>query len=60
MLMIEIDEDDDIILPDTIWGELVYIYYILKDIRKSKENRQDKLAKLKRQIKFFICWLKVK
>ena len=27
----EFDEEDDIVLPDTFWGELVYIKFILID-----------------------------
>lgn len=52
------DEDDDIILPDTFWGEIIYITYILIDIVKSPYNRKTKLKKLKTQFKFFLRWQK--
>lgn len=50
-------EDEDIIIPDSLYGEFLYIYYVLWDIYKFKESRKKKLLELKRQIKFFfICW----
>lgn len=54
----ELDEDDDIILPDTIWGELVYIKFILADMLKNPESFKDEFIKLKRQIYFFVLWMK--
>lgn len=52
----EFDEEDDIILPQTVIGELVYICFILSDIIKTKDNRAKKWFELKRQIHFFIRW----
>ncbi len=42
-------EDEDIIIPDTLFGELLYIYYIGGEILTKKE----KWFELKRQIIFF-------
>ena len=53
------DEEEDIILPDTYWGELIYIFYILKDIQKGP-NRKTKFNHLIRQIYFHKRWMKVK
>jgi hypothetical protein len=55
-----LDENDDIILPDNIVAEALYIGFILFDIAKNKQNRQEKFLKLKRQIYFFSKWLKNK
>ena len=46
------DEDDDIILPDTHWGEILLIYYMLIDIIKGPDKKK-KLGILSRQIKFY-------
>ncbi len=54
------DEENDIILPNSIFGEIIYIFYILKDICNSKENKEHKLTKLKQQIRFFFRWMRVK
>ena len=52
------DETDDIIIPESIWGEVVYIIYILKDIITHSKKRKEKLSALKRQIYFFYCKMK--
>ena len=56
----EFDEKEVIILPDTYWGEIVYIVYILADIIKTRTNIRQKLFELKRQIKIHHKWMKVK
>ena len=56
----DFDENDDVILPDTYWGELVYIFYILKDIIKNPNDRNLKLKTLFRQIKIHKRWMQVK
>lgn len=56
----DFDEKDDVILPDTYWGELVYIFYILKDIIRNPNDRKLKFQKLLRQIRIQRRWLKVK
>ena len=35
------DPEDDVILPDTIWGELYYIYCNLEDIIFNRCNRKE-------------------
>lgn len=50
--------EDDVILPDTIWGELYYIYCNLEDIILNRCNRKQEWFKLKRQIKIYIQWRK--
>jgi hypothetical protein len=52
------DEDEDIILPDNIFAEILYILYVLFDILKRKGNRNLRLFKLRQQIYFYIKWLK--
>lgn len=54
------DENEDIILPDTVWGEVVYIYCILSDMLKRPEKSGSNLTALLRQIRFFIRWKKFK
>ena len=56
----DFDENDDVILPDTYWGEIVYIYYILKDIIKNPDDRKRKFDNLLRQIRIHIRWMKVR
>ena len=54
------DEEDDVILPDTHFGEIVYIYYILKDIIINKTDRKKKFQNLIRQIRIYKRWVQVK
>lgn len=57
------DPDEDIILPNSVIGEIYYIYCIILDIfkhRKEKEYIKSEFVSLKRQIKFFKKWIKVK
>ena len=49
----DFDEKEDIIIPDTVWGEIIYIKYILTDIIKNPQNIKRKIFELKRQILFF-------
>ena len=56
----DFDEEDDIILPDTYWGEFVYIFFILKDIFMNSNDRKIKLKNLIRQINIHKRWMKVK
>ena len=50
------DSEDDIILPDTILGELYYIYCNLEDIILNRCDRKKEWFNLKRQIKIYIKW----
>jgi hypothetical protein len=52
------DEEEDIILPDNVFAEILYIFCILIDIIKHKENRQNRFFKLRQQIYFYIKWIK--
>ena len=54
------DENDDVVLPDTLWGELIYIFYVLKDIISDKTNREAKSQNLIKQIKIHVRWMKVR
>ena len=56
----DFDENDDVILPDTYWGEIVYIFFILKDIIKNPDDRKIKLENLLRQIRIHKRWMRVK
>lgn len=55
----EFDENEDCVLPDTIWGELVLIFYMIKDLLKSSDKKI-KFRNLKRQINIYIRWLQVR
>lgn len=50
------DSEDDIILLDTILGELYYIYCNLEDIILNRCDRKKEWFNLKRQIKIYIKW----
>ncbi|MBR1619706.1 hypothetical protein IJ674_10800 [bacterium] len=50
------DSEDDIILPDTILGELYYIYCNLEDIILNRCDRKKEWFNLKRQIRIYIKW----
>lgn len=54
------DEEDDIILPETFWGEIVYIKFVIIDMIKHQKNLKEKLIRLKRQIYFFLRQMKYK
>ena len=54
----DFDEQDDIIIPTSVLGELVYIAYIIFYMFKKKEDKKETLKKLRRQIYFFVLYLK--
>lgn len=54
------DEDEDIILPDTIWGEFKLILFITSRMIKFPEERSKLYIELKRQIYFYTLWMKNK
>ena len=54
------NEQEDIILPNTVWGEIIYIKYILTDIFKNPQNINQKFFELKRQIIFFLKMMQIK
>lgn len=54
------EEDDEIILPDTFLGEILYVFYCLRDILKNKKRFQPSVVELQRQVHFFFKWMKIK
>jgi len=52
------NEDEDVILPNSLLGELIYIFYIIRDIYTTKTNTEKKWFLLKRQIRMFRLWRK--
>lgn len=54
----EIDEEDDIYLPDNFWGELKFISFMLWYIYKHPLERKKEWKNLKRQILIYNFWLK--
>lgn len=60
MEYIDFDEDEDIILPDTLWGEIIYIKFILIDTFKNPKKLKTNYTRLIRQIRFFNRWMKIK
>lgn len=59
-IMNNFDEDDDVILPDTIFGELYLIIFVLFYMLCHPKERQKEWKYLKRQIRFFRLWMKNK
>lgn len=50
------DEEEYIIVPETIWGEIAYIYFILKDMLLTRKDIKNKYRLLKQQLQFFKRW----
>ena len=57
---INIDETEDIILPNSWWGEIIYVFFCIKDIIKQPKDRRRKFSNLIRQIKIHRRWMKIK
>lgn len=57
---INIDGTEDIILPNSWWGEIIYIFFCIKDIINQRDHRQEKFSNLVRQIKIHRRWMKIK
>lgn len=55
----KLDEEDDIIIPVTYFGEIIYILFILTDILFNKNDRKKKFNRLKCQIRIFMRWKEV-
>ncbi len=51
-----IKEDEDIILPDTVWGEIIYICFVLKHIIFHSKNKKNDYKKLLCQIRIYKKW----
>lgn len=46
------NEDEDIILPDTLWGEIIYIKFIILDTIENPQKLKINYIRLARQIRF--------
>lgn len=56
--IIDFDEEDDIYMPDSIWQELKFIFFMLNYIRKNPEEQQKELKNLRRQLAIYLFWTK--
>ena len=54
------NETEDIILPNSWCGEIIYIFFCIKDIINQRDHRQEKFSNLVRQIKIHRRWMKIK
>ena len=54
----EINEEDDIYLPDNIFGEIKFICFMLWYISKNPKERDTELKNLKRQVGIYKFYLK--
>lgn len=54
------NEDEDIILPNSILGEIIYLKFIITDMIMHPKGFKKKYKLLKRQIRFFRLWMKNK
>lgn len=50
--------DDDIYLPNTIWGEIKFIFFMLKYLLTHPNERKKELSNLHRQIAIYIFCIK--
>lgn len=56
----DIDEEDDIYLPDNIFAEIKFIFFMLNYIIFHPSERQNEWKNLCRQVAFFVCLMKNK
>ncbi len=54
------DENEDLPLPETILGEIRFIWFMIKYIIKNPDERKKEIFNLKRQFTIYIIWLKNK
>ncbi len=54
----EINEDDDIYLPDNFWDEFKFIFFMLWYIYKHSNERKNEWRNLKRQVLIYSFLLK--
>lgn len=52
------DEKEDLPLPETIWGEIRFIWFMIRYIIKHPDEREKEIFNLKRQFTIYIVWLK--
>lgn len=55
-----IDEEDDIYLPDDLLSELKFIFFMLRYIIQHPSKRTKEWNNLQRQIRFYLRWMKIK
>ncbi len=55
-----IDEEDDIYLPDDLLNELKFIFFMLRYIMQHPSERTKEWNNLQRQIRFYLRWMKIK
>ena len=55
-----IDEEDDIYLPDDLLSELKFIFFMLRYIIQHPSERTKEWNNLQRQIRFYLRWMKIK
>ncbi len=56
----EYEEYENVILPETMWGEIYYIYCMVKRIITSPKDREFQKYLLKRQIRIYRRWRQVR
>lgn len=56
----EYEEYENVILPETMWGEIYYIYCMVKRIITSPKDREFQKYLLKRQIRIYGRWRKTR
>ena len=54
------DENEDLPRPETILGEIRFIWFMIKYIIKNPDERKKEIFNLKRQFTIYIIWLKNK
>ena len=54
------DENEDLPLPETILGEIRFIWFMIKYIIKNPKKKKKEIFNLKRQFTIYIIWLKNK
>lgn len=52
------DENEDLPLPETIWGEIRFIWFMIRYIIKHHDEREKEIFNLKRQVMIYVKWLK--
>lgn len=55
-----INEEDDIYLPDNLLAELKFIFFMWRYIIQHPTERTKEWKNLQRQIKFYLRWMKIK
>lgn len=56
----DFDEEDDIILPNTLFGEMKLVFFVISRMIKFPKEREKLSIELKRQVYFYARWMKNK